>query len=170
MMMKNKMLLMLLFVFTNLHLFSQDQLRRLNFVLLIDGKVPTGNISEGYFVIQDSIGKVISEVPFLYKIGGLEFNIPDFEKISSLPSKSTLLMKFKFTQPKAPFSQHYYSSYIWLNTDYIIMNIFNKSKRENYEKYDFGKKDYIVQIETSYFDSILHYRSDWLRKHKMDSH
>jgi len=166
--MKSKVLLMLFFVFTNLQLFSQDEIKRLNFILLIDSKIPISNISDSFFIIQDSVGKVMEKVPFNYKVGWLEFNKSDFEKISFFSNKYSLLMRFKFTASNIQFSQHFYQSTIWLSKDYMIMNIYNKSKRENFEKFEFGKEDYIVHIETSYFNSIPHYRTEWLQRHRSE--
>jgi len=146
---------------------AQDQLRRIDIILMIDGEIPTSNISEGYFIIQDSIGKEVSRVPFDYKVGRVEINDIDYGKISSSKGKSSLGIQFKFTSAKSPYNKCLYKSNIWLNKDYMIMEIYNKSKKKNYEKFDFGKKEYLVQIKTSYFNSIMHYRSDWIRRHKL---
>lgn len=166
--MKNGLLIFLFFCFINLHLFGQDQIKRLNFILLIDGEVPIETISDGYVILKENNGLTISKIPFSYKVGSLDFSLPDYEKIQTKLDKSNMMMEFKFLVRKPTFMRYFYETSIFLNEDYMIMNIYNKSKRENNEKYDFGKKKYIVRIESSSFNTIMHYRSDWYRKHKLE--
>lgn len=164
--MKNSIIIYLFVCFTSFQTFGQDQIRRLNFILLIDEEIPIATIHDGCFLIKDSTGLLINRIPFNYKVVGLEFSSSNYKELSSLCDKCTLSISFQYTKPSFPFNQYSYESNLWWNEDYIIMHIYNKSKKENYEKYDFGKREYIVQIDTSYGSSILHYRADWVRKHR----
>lgn len=166
--MKSKDLIYLVFFFVHLNLFGQDEIKRLNFILLIDGEIPIATISEGCFLMKDSTGNVTAKLPFNYKVGGLEVSASDYKILFSKSNNSKKFIRFKFNGPKTLYNPKLYQCPIWLNEDYIIMNVYNKYNKLNNEKFDFGNSEYLVQIETSLFTNILRYRADWYRKHKSE--
>jgi len=166
--MKKRIITCLIFLMTYCNIFGQEQIRYLTFVLSIDGEVPIETITDGYFIITDSSKNIVSKVPFTYKIGRLEFKESAFAKFNPMPRKSNLSIEFYVKESKYPFKKTKYQSGIWINRDYLIMYIYNKSVKENYRKYIFGERDYIVRIESSSLNTIQNYRSDWIRKHKSE--
>lgn len=164
--MKKLIIGILILMLSSYHVFGQEQVRHLTFVLSIDGEVPIETVTDGYFIISDSSKSIISKIPFTYKVGKLEIEGPAFEKLHSLSRKNSLSIVFYVRDLKTPLKTNEYMSGIWINNDYLIMYIYNKSVKENYRKYIFGKRDYIVRIESSSLNTIQNYRSGWIRKHK----
>lgn len=153
------LMLLLLFYFSNTSLFGQDQIKSINFVLVIDGEVPISSISKGYYSIRDTNNVIIDKVPFVYKVGRLEFNIAEYNKIIKIPDKSSLWIEFEYIWQRFPIKMTFYETSIFLNKDFIIMDIYNKSKKENRRKYDFGEDKYVVRIRSSTWNTVMHYRS-----------
>lgn len=156
----------LLLLLSYCNVFGQEHIRQLTFVLSIDGEVPIETVTEGYFIISDNSKSIIGKIPFIYKVGKLEFEASAFEKLHSLSQKNSLSIVFNVIDSKFPLNRNEYKSGIWINNDYLIMYIYNKSVEENYRKYIFGTKNYIVRIESSSLNTIQNYRSDWIRKQK----
>lgn len=152
--MKSNILICLIFGLFTLQSFGQDQIKSLNFILLIDGEVPVATISEGFFLFKDSSNTIIEKIPFTYKVGRLDFNNMDFEKLSSLASKYIMYVEFIHREPDPPFTKRNYQSSIWLNKDWIIMKIYNRHHNKRFDVYDFGDKTYIIQIESSTWNTV----------------
>jgi len=56
---------------SSLNLFSQDQNKRLNFILLIDNEIPKTSIYDGFFFIKNSTGAIKDSIAFDYQVGAL---------------------------------------------------------------------------------------------------
>jgi len=154
------------FCLLNLCSFGQERSKRLNFVLLIDNEIPVASISKGIFEIKDSAGYMIDTIPFVYNVGGLEVSESDYRLLFSRNRKSTVFIKFFYISAMTSFDPYLYKTSIALSKDYVIMRIFNRAKRENVEKYEFGKRQYLIQTETPFYTTLLRERTDHHKRYK----
>jgi len=152
-----KNIIILIFVFSSIRLFGQGK-QNLNFVLLINDKIPEYGIFEGRFQIIDIVGQIVNQFPFDYHVGRLAFNLEDYKKLFSQPLKSRVLIKFLFKNPDLNYAESSYEGELpidKMNEEFLICHIYDFSKRENKLKYVFDHKKYLFQITMPAWSIVL---------------
>lgn len=154
-----KILLSFILVLYGLSLFAQEADKRLTFILLIDNEVAANDISDGMFLLQDSTGVVRDKLPFTYHVGSLSMSLADYNKLFGSNKGYKVVLTFIHTEFRPRYSQHTYEKLIpseWLNEQYIILKVYNRSLSANRSKYVFGKgQQYLIQVKVPGSGSIL---------------
>jgi hypothetical protein len=158
-----KVILCLFLVIFNSILYGQIKNERLTFILFIDNKLPVTDVTDGEILIKDSSGIKMDEIPFDFHVGGLLMSSLDYKKLFNINPKLRIFIKFKYKVFYPKYDEFLYESEIpvgWLNKEYIILKVYNKSDKINREKYVFGNGEkYLVQIMIPGSSSILKAKS-----------
>ena len=146
-----KVFLYLLLTVQTLTLFGQEQSKRLTFILSIDDQLPVTDITDGTFLIMDSVGTIKEKIPFNYHVGGLGLSLSDYKKLFASNSDSRILIRFKHVQFRPTYVEYSYEKEIpkgWLNEEYMVLKVYNKSVKSNRAKYFYkpGQR-YIIQVK-----------------------
>lgn len=113
--------------------FSQDE--KVNCIVFIDGKLPTGIFDE-YFLFIDSIGNE-KRIDFQYSIGDILLTDENAKKLWALNKEDEVQMNlsYKNYEGKA-FSYSGMIKVAWLQYSYLVIRITNLNKRKG--EYYFG--------------------------------
>ena len=141
--------LLTLLIFSNA-LFGQEQEKRLNFALLIDNDIPI-YISQCYFLIHDSTGKVKDTIPFSYGIGRFILTTDNYQKLFSHSATDQIYIDFQYNQHSHKYGSNHFSYNQKLpggsiNKWYTILKIHNYSLKEGRENYTDDGDGFAVQI------------------------
>jgi hypothetical protein len=117
--------------------YSQNDAKNLDFVVVIDEQVwVTQSNTQLILVDQDS---VISELQTTYHPGNLSFEAEDYEKLMSSSIKAVYLKitYFEYVEEK----QNIYNYVIpinknWLKENYLVLHIYNLSKKKYRRVFD----------------------------------
>lgn len=149
--MKSKSWFCVLIILSNFNLYAQDFAKRLNFVLIIDNKVPQNFVRNGFFVVKDRMLNTKDQLPFEYHVGHLMLTNEGYSKLFTAPLKSIISMEFKFQNKDNGFLEKSYQVEIppdFINEEYIICGIYHVELNENKLMYYFGGKKMIANIIT----------------------
>ena len=89
-----KILLYLFLILLSSTLFGQEQDKHLTFILFIDDKVATRDVTDGMFLIKDSTGTIRDKIAFVYHVGYLSMSSADYKKIFDSKLEYRIFMKF----------------------------------------------------------------------------
>ncbi len=140
-------------------LFGQTETRSLPFILQVDDDFPDPSTIHGVFRIMDSTKNVKDSINFDYHIGRLVMSAADYERFVNFNQRDRLWLRigklgddsytrnwYEISIPTEYINEEYPKGFI--NEEYIIVKIFNKSKnKECNKKYVFPNgKNYVSQI------------------------
>ncbi len=123
--MKTSLISILIMVCTN-SLFTQNE--RINCIIFIDGKLPTG-ILEAYFSYKDNSGNT-RILDFNYMIGEIQLTTENKKILDLLGSETEIKMNFSYKKYCGQICD--YSGTIkvaFLNYDYLVIRITNLNKK-----------------------------------------
>lgn len=137
------------------NIYGQTKENKINFIIFIDDELSNLNISNGHFITIDSTNNE-NKLDFDYIVGDLKVTQEDYNTLySSENYKLYICFKYKEFNPEYYEKEYKYQIPVeWLNDKYMILKIYNSSKKRN-KKYYFGDKDYLVQFSIPGKSSIL---------------
>lgn len=159
--MQNKMkkiLYLLIFILGYTNFYSQTKDSKVNFIIVIDDELRYINIYDKYFTIIDSLNNEY-KIDFDYTVGDLKVTKSSYEKLFNKGNKKVFI-SFINREIKPTYYEKEYKCELpieMINDTYMLLKIYNSSKKEN-KKYYFGDKDYIIQFLSPGLVTILKYR------------
>lgn len=139
---------------------SQDSVKRLTFILLIDNKIEiSGLVTDRYFEIKNKNGPESKIIPFQFRVGNLLLNTEDYDRMFSLNPSDSVFIHFKYRPTINNYEQTTeYRKQIptnWINDQYIALMVYNYYDVESRRKYALGKGGYGIEIRVPGFGSII---------------
>ncbi|MFI5161852.1 MAG: hypothetical protein ACHQHN_11280 [Sphingobacteriales bacterium] len=139
----------------------------LPFVLLIDNEIPEPSVTEGIFLIKDSVGTLKDSVMFDYRPGVLSITTADYKRLFKVKPVYNIFLRISHKGP------HLDTTYVYLrqidnkywnweyphgymNEYYFIFKVFNKFNPDSRNKYYFKPgQDYITQITIGGMSDVI---------------
>jgi hypothetical protein len=134
---------------------------RLNFILTIDGEIPTDSyIANERFLIFDKHHQLIDSFKIDYHVGRLIMNSDDLKKIFTLQDGGYILMNFTYIkfEPKSVLRKNYSIPIDegYINHEYMMLNIYNKDLKVNREIFFFKpEQDYVHEFLLPGFETLI---------------
>ncbi len=127
------LIISILIMASTLLLFSQNE--RINCIIFIDGKLPTG-IYDGFFTYIDNSGNE-KKIDFDYMIGEIQLSPKNKKALDSLQPNTEISMNFSYKMYHG--QTYFYSGIIkvsFLDYSYLVIRITNLNKKTG--EYYFG--------------------------------
>jgi hypothetical protein len=157
-----KIIFFLVFIIAISQVRGQIKARSLTFIVMIDNNIDQ-DIINGKFIIKDKNRKLIDEMPFRNWVGKLEMNDLDYKKLLNLQSKDSLFVCFgnKNFELDTTYSYEAKIPRRMMNSEYLILSIYNKKNKESRDKYLFLNNEvYILQVFSPGYNTRLKYKAN----------
>lgn len=123
--------------------FSQEE--KINCIIFIDGKLPTG-ISNEYFSFTDNIGNE-RKIDFQYTIGDILLTDTNAKKLWSLDKEDEIQMNLSYKNYDGEtFSYSGKIKVAWLKYSYLVIRITNLNKKKGEYYFGFSTPDVIKKF------------------------
>ena len=139
-----KIITSMFFIFVAFCSFAQFELKEINCIILIDGKLPSNNGRLSGFIEYNNEFNLKDTVVFYYYVGRIGVKTTDIVKLLSLPDTTTITIHIHFVEyiKKCTRRKYHYCSPFPLkglfSDTYVVFSItnFNKKKCTYYFDYD----------------------------------